>query len=68
MDKVYKGCMLVDEHELDIMLHTMFQYLKGFEHDNEYYQSIVKLYAKVLKEKEDIQHEREKHESKTEGI
>lgn len=66
MDKVYRGCMLVDENELDIMLHTMFEYLKGFDFDNEHYKNIVKLYVKVLNEKEDIQRERAKHESQTE--
>ena len=55
MDKVYRGCMFVDEAELDIMLHTMFEYLKEFEFENENFQDIVKLYVKVLKEKEDIQ-------------
>ena len=68
MDKVYQGCMLVDEEELNIMLHTMFEYLKGFEFDNEHYQKIVKLYVNLLKEKESIQREREKLEPKTEGI
>ncbi len=68
MDKVYRGCMFVDEAELDIMLHTMFEYLKEFEFENENFQDIVKLYVKVLKEKEDIQRERAKCESQTESI
>lgn len=68
MDKVYRGCMLVDENELDTMMYALFNELVEFEYPSESFNEIVKVYVKLLKEKEDIQHERAKCESKTESI
>jgi hypothetical protein len=66
MDKVYRGCMLVDENELDTMMYALFNELVEFEYPNNTFNEIVKVYVKLLKEKDDIQHERAKHESQTE--
>lgn len=68
MDKVYKGCMLVDENELDIMLHALWNDIKEYPTRNEASNELVKLYVKLLEEKESISRERAKHEPKTESI
>ena len=68
MDKVYQGCMLVDEKELDIMLHALWNDIKEFSDNKETFNALVKVYVKLLKEKESIEHERAKLEPKTQSI
>lgn len=68
MDKVYKGCMLVDENELDTMMYALFNEIVEFEYPAESFNEIVKLYVKLLKEKEDIQRERAKCKPETESV
>lgn len=68
MDKIYKGCMLVDENELDMMLHALWNEIHAQTFRDERFNETVKLYAKLLEEKEGIQRERAKHEPQTESI
>ena len=68
MDKVYKGCMLVDEKELDTMMYALFNEMVDFEYPSPSFNEIVRVYVKLLDEKESIQRERAKHEPKTESI
>ena len=68
MGKVYTACMLVDENELDIMLNSVRIEIGCCEPTNESFNELVKVYVKLLKEKESIQHERAKLEPKEESI
>ena len=68
MDKVYKGCMLVDERELSILLSAIANQLTKFTGFCGEFNELTRLYVKLLDEKESIQREREKHEPKTESV
>lgn len=68
MDKVYQGCMLVDESELDILLDAVGSCIDAVTYCDEPFNELVKLYVKLLKEKESIERERAKYELKTESI
>lgn len=68
MDKVYKGCMLVDENELNMMLESLKNYIYENVDTGEHFNNLVKLYVKLLEEKESISRERAKHEPKTESV
>ena len=68
MDKVYAGCIMVDENELDIMLDSLKSKIYEDCDTDEHFDNLTKLYVKLLKEKEDIQRERAKYESKTQSI
>lgn len=68
MDKVYRGCMLVDEEELDMLLDAVGGILDRIQHINKDFNELTKLYVKLLKEKEDIQRERAKFEPTTESV
>lgn len=68
MDKVYQGCMMVDENELDILLDSLKAEIYESCDTDEHFDNLTKLYVKLLKEKEDIQRERAKYESKTQSI
>ena len=68
MDKVYKGCMLVDEQELLHMMIAVGHTIHTASVNSEVFNDCVKLYVKLLEEKESISRERAKHESKTESI
>lgn len=68
MDKVYQGCMLVDEKELEAMMNSLGHTMHRTTVNSEPFNDCVKLYVKLLKEKESIQHERAKYEPKTESV
>ena len=68
MDKVYQGCMLVDEKELTALMKAVQNEIYDKCVKEETFNELTKLYVKLLKEKESIQREREKLEPKTEGI
>ena len=68
MDKVYKGCMLVDEQELDILLDALKCEIYESCDTDEHFNNLTKLYVKLLSEKESISRERAKCKPETESI
>jgi hypothetical protein len=68
MDKVYQGCMLVDERELTLLINAIGEDIRSYEFQTDLFDELVKLYVKLVKEKESISRERAKHEPKTESI
>lgn len=68
MDKVYKGCMLVDENELTALMRAVQNEIYDKCVKEETFNELTKIYVKLLKEKEDIQRERAKCKPETESI
>jgi hypothetical protein len=57
--------MLVDEKELDMMLHALWNDIKAYPNRDETFDATAKVYVKLLEEKESIQRERAKHETES---
>ena len=65
MDKVYAGCIMVDENELDIILDSLKSEIYESCDTDEHFDNLTKLYVKLLNTKEDIERERAKHETQS---
>ena len=65
MDKVYAGCIMVDENELDILLDSLKAEIYESCDTDEHFDNLTKLYVRLLNTKEDIQRERAKHETQS---